>query len=322
MNALQAMQNTIRFERKSLKTERTYLHWARRYSYWVKEHPHGTSEQKVESFLSNLANTHNVTPSTQRVALNAIVYLYKRALKKPLHDLNFNLAKKHKRMPVVLSKNETKALLDHTTGIHWLVCSLLYGSGMRLNEALSLRLKDIDFQRKQIYIRDGKGNKDRIVMLPTPLAMPLLQRTNQVKQLHKRDLAEGFGEVYLPYALEKKLKGANKSTQWQYLFPATRIGPCPRTGVLRRHHIHDSAIGKAIRRAARACNINKRIGAHVLRHSFATHLLENGTDIRTLQKLLGHSHVNTTMIYTHVAATGAASTASPLELLAANEVAQ
>lgn len=315
MDIIEQVRNTIRFQRKSLQTERTYVHWIKRYCYYVKSCPQGTSEQKIAGFLSMLANKNNVSVATQRLALNAIIYLYKQVLKRPVADLNFSLARKPKRLPVVLSKSEVARLLENTTGTFALMIPLLYGCGMRASEALSLRIKDLDFDRQQIIIRDTKGSKDRAVMLPPSLREDLKHQVEQVKRQHRRDIAEGFGSVYLPYALAKKCPSAATDTGWQYLFPASRIGPCPRTGELRRHHIHSTALGKAVRKAVFAARITKRVGAHVLRHSFATHLIEAGADIRTVQKLLGHAHVNTTMIYTHVTTTGAVSTPSPLENL-------
>jgi len=320
MNITEAIENTrnvARFRHLSYRTEQSYVHWIKRYAHWCKDHPVGDHADKLRAFLSYLAIDRKVSKNTQAQALNALVFFYKRVLQIEIGDLSgYKPASRPRRLPVVLSINETQGLLKHMHGTTWLIASLLYGSGLRLNEALSIRVQDIDIDRGVITIRSGKGDKDRSAILPGPLTEPLRQQIAQVARLHTRDLVAGFGEVYLPHALERKYPNANKSLAWQHVFPATRIGPCPRTGVLRRHHLHSSAVGKAIRAAARAARIHKRVGAHTLRHSFATHLLESGTDIRTIQQLMGHAHVTTTQIYTHVSRTGAAGVASPLERIA------
>lgn len=309
-------RSVARFRHLSYKTEKSYLGWIERYARWCKQHQDGDHGQKLNLFLTYLAKDRNVSASTQSQALNALVFLYRQVMGIDIGDIGkFRTATKPKRLPVVLSQGEVAALLSHVHGTPWLIASLLYGSGLRLAEALSLRLQDVDIGRGVITVRSGKGDKDRTAILPAPLAAALQQQIERVTRLHRVDTANGFGEVYLPHALERKYPNAAKSTGWQYLFPASRIGACPRTGVLRRHHLHESAVSKAIKAATRSTKIYKRIGAHTLRHSFATHLLERGTDIRTIQMLLGHSDVSTTMIYTHVAKNGAAGVASPLETL-------
>lgn len=316
--AIEKARHVARFQHKSLRTEKTYIHWIRRYAHWCRKHPVGDHRDKLRGFLSHLATDRNVSAATQSQALNALVFFYRFVTTIELGDIGeYRPAKRPKRLPVVLSPAEAQSVLSHLHGTPWLVCSLLYGAGLRLNEALSIRVQDVHFDRGLITIRSGKGDKDRTVMLPAPLRDALQQRQADTIRLHRRDLANGFGEVYLPHALERKYPHAAKETGWQYLFPASRIGACPRTGVLRRHHLHDSAVSKALKAAARASGITRRVGAHVLRHSFATHLLESGTDIRTIQQLLGHSDVSTTQIYTHVARNGAAGVASPLEALSA-----
>ncbi len=317
MDIYEQTKNTIRMQHKSLKTERTYLHWLHRYGAWYKKHAHLSTESKIAGFLTELAKT-GVSPNTQRQALNAIVFMYKQVLKRDIGDINYLYAKKPKKLPTVLSQREAQLLLSHMQGMYWLMASLLYGSGLRLAECLSLRIKDIDFDRQQIIVRSGKGDKDRAVMLPPSLAEALSQQIATAKRTHMCDLAAGYGEVYMPHRLAKKFPAQAKAPHWQYLFQATKVGPCPRTGVIRRHHIHESAVSKALRKAATASGIPKKIGAHVLRHSFATHMIESGYDIRTVQELLGHKDVSTTQIYTHVSATGAAGAISPLERAASH----
>jgi integron integrase len=272
----------------------------------------------LRGFLTHLAVDRMVSKSTQHQALNALVFFYKQVLNIEVGDIGaFRPASTKKRLPVVLSRSEVAALLQGMSGTTRLIASLLYGSGLRLNEALSLRVQDVDFERRIITVRSGKGDKDRAVPLPASLIDPLKIQLQQCEVTHRRDIDDGFGEVYLPHAIERKYPNAAKALGWQFLFQSTTIGACPRTGVLRRHHLHETAVSKAIKKAVMAAGITKRVGAHTLRHSFATHLLEDGYDIRTIQELLGHSHVSTTQIYTHVAATGAAGVASPLEKIAA-----
>jgi len=314
---INSVRNTMRFRHMSIRTEKSYIIWIKDFSKWCKNHPVGGHGDKLKAYLTHLARTRNVAAATQRQALNAIIFLYKNVLKIDIGDISgFAYAKKPRTLPVVLSQQEIAALLPNIAGQNYLIVALLYGAGLRLNEALSIRVKDIDFDRGIITVRQGKGNKDRAVMLPSTIADDLQYHIKEVKRIHSRDLAEGFGDAYMPNALDRKYPGAVKSFSWQFVFPATRIGPDPRTGALRRHHIHDSAVSKAIKSAARVAGIKKPVGAHTMRHSFATHLLESGTDIRTIQQLLGHKHVSTTMIYTHVSKSGAAGVASPLENLA------
>lgn len=316
IETLEAARNVLRFQHKAYRTEKSYLHWMKRYAYWCRSHANESHEDKVRGFLTDLAVRANVSASTQGVALNAIVYLYRNVLKIDVGDFSgFKPARLPRHLPTVLSRDEVAALLGHLSGMHWMIGTLLYGSGLRLAEALSLRVKDVDFGRHIIMVRDGKGAKDRAVMLPSSVAEPLRHHIENVKRMHAQDLAGGYGSVYLPHALERKYPRAAYELGWQYVFPASKLGPCPRTGEIRRHHIHDSAVSKALKAARQAAKITKHAGAHTLRHSFATHLLESGTDIRTIQELLGHADVSTTQIYTHVAVKGAAGVASPLESL-------
>lgn len=313
---IETARNVLRFRHMAYRTEQAYLHWIGRYGHWCLEHRGGDHADKVRGFLTHLARERDVSASTQNQALNAIVFLYKHVLQEEVGDFSgFHPARLPRHLPSVLSQDEVSRLLDHMTGMHWLIAALLYGAGLRLNEALMLRVKDIDFGRQVIAVKDGKGAKDRTVMLPGSVADPLRHHLDAVKRVHTRDLAAGLGSAYLPGALARKYPRAEKEFGWQFVFPASKPGPDPRTGEIRRHHIHDSAVSKAIKAARRAAKIIKPVGAHTLRHSFATHLLETGTDIRTIQQLLGHADVSTTMIYTHVAQRGAAGVLSPLERL-------
>jgi len=314
---IEKIHEACRIRHLSRRTEEAYIYWIQDYARFCIQNPWPETEDKINAFLSRLATKRNVAAATQNVALNAVVFLYRDVKKEPLGDFSqFKRAKKPHRLPVVLSKNETSILLSHTKGTHWLIASILYGSGLRLMEVLRLRIKDIDFERQTITVRAGKGDKDRAVMLPSSLTEPLQQQIELAKRNHNNDLASGYGSVYLPDALAKKYKNAPYEFKWQFLFQASRVGPVPETGEVRRHHIHHTAVQKAIRHAVVTSGIDKKISCHTLRHSFATHLLESGTDIRTIQQLLGHKDLSTTMIYTHVAITGACGVISPLEALA------
>ena len=300
-DALTAVRNTVRFKGYSLKTERSYLGWCKRYFLFCQRHPAGTSEEKIKCFLTELVDRGNVAAATQRQALNAIVFFYKQCLGVDLGEFaDFVRAKRGRKLPVVMSRDEVFALLDHLTGQMRLMVSLLYGCGLRLSECLRLRVKDIDFDRGAVIVRHGKGGKDRFVMLPASLAVDLRVQLDEVRRLHNQELAAGISDVELPFAIGRKYPNAHKELAWQWVFPARKRSACPRTGVWRRHHIHDSAVQKEVKRAARLAGIAKQVGPHTLRHSFATHLLEDGQDIRTVQELLGHKDVTTTMIYTHV----------------------
>lgn len=311
---IETARNVLRFRHMAVKTEKSYLYWIRAFAVWCQAHPVGEHRDKVRGFLTHLAREKTVSASTQNQALNAIVFLYRHVLQEDVGDFSgFHPARLPRRLPTVLSRDEVARMLAHMSGMHWMIAALLYGSGLRLAECLSLRVKDVDFGRRIITVRDGKGAKDRAVMLPSSVESPLRHHIEDVRRLHARDLSAGYGSVYLPHALERKYPRAAYEFGWQYVFPASQVGPCPRTGEIRRHHIHDSAVSKALKSARQAARITKHAGAHTLRHSFATHLLENGTDIRTIQELLGHADVSTTQIYTHVAAHGAADVISPLE---------
>jgi integron integrase len=271
-------------------------------------------EAEVREFLSSLATERGVAASTQNQALSALLFLYAEVLGRPLESIaGVVRAKRPERVPVVFTPDEVRSILAQLDGARWLVASLLYGSGLRLLECLRLRVKDVDFHYGQIVVRDGKGAKDRVTVLPASLAAPLARHLGRVKAIHDRDLAEGFGHVYLPYALERKYPHANREWVWQYVFPASKRSPDPRTGAYRRHHLAETVVQRAVKGALAAAGVAKAGGCHTLRHSFATHMLEAGYDIRTVQELLGHADVSTTMIYTHVMNRGGRGVRSPLD---------
>ncbi|PCJ17679.1 MAG: integrase [Candidatus Cloacimonadota bacterium] len=301
----------------SIRTESAYLYWIKKFIlYNNKVHPKLLDDTHVEIFLTNLAVNDNVASSTQNQALAAILFLYKQVLKLELDWIKgIQRAKKPIKLPVVFSKNEIQDIMCHLTGTQWTCAQLLYGSGLRLMECLRLRIKDIDFQYKRIYIRSGKGNKDRMSIMPDSLIPHLKVQIQKVDNLHKQDLKRGFGEVYLPYALEKKYKLANKELMWQYLFPSVKLSIDIRSQKTRRHHFSEKSVQRAVKQAINKSEIHKHGSCHTFRHSFATHLLQAGADIRTVQDLLGHKDVRTTMIYTHVLEMGFSGVVSPADLL-------
>lgn len=271
-------------------------------------------EAEIGKFITHLAERKKVSASTQNQALCAIIFLYKYVLKKELSDtISIMWSKRPKKRPVVFSKREAVAVLSQLRGTHWLVGMLLYGSGLRLTESLTLRVKDIDFEYNQLTIRDSKGDKDRCTMLPQTIVPALKKHLKTVKAQHEDDLRKGFGSVSLPYALDRKYPNAKYEWKWQYVFPATKISTDPVSGIRRRHHLYDTVIQKAVKQAIRETGITKLASCHTLRHSFATHLLESGYDIRTIQELLGHKNVETTMIYTHVMNVGGKGVISPAD---------
>ena len=315
---LDQVHEAIRTLHYSRRTEESYVHWIRRFIFWSgKRHPATLGEAEVSAFLSHLATERNVAAATQNQALSALLFLYKHALGRDLAWMDGMVrAKRPVRLPVVLSPAEADALLAQLRGVHLLMAGLLYGAGLRLMECLRLRVKDVDFAYRQVLVRDGKGEKDRVTMLPERLVQPLHSQLGEAKRLHGIDLREGYGEVHLPYALARKYPRAGYEWCWQYVFPSTKRSVDPDGGVIRRHHIDDSVLHRALKDATRDAGITKPVSAHVLRHSFATHLLQNGYDIRTVQELLGHADVSTTMIYTHVLNKGGRGVASPLDALA------
>jgi integron integrase len=290
-------------------------HGVKRYIFFHdKRHPREMAEQEIRAFISHLAVAGGVTASTQTVALSALLFLYREVLKRELPFISkIERARKPKRLPTVFTREEVKRILANLEGTHWLIVGLLYGSGLRLMECLRLRVKDVDFTYGQLTIRDGKGEQDRITMLPQRLKQPLMSHLQQVRAVHEQDIAAGYGVVFLPYALARKYPNAAKQWGWQYVFPSTHRSVDPRSGVERRHHVADSTVQEAMKKAMRKARIAKHGSCHTLRHSFATHLLEKGYDIRTVQELLGHKDVKTTMIYTHVLNRGGRGVLSPMD---------
>ena len=312
---LDQVRDLIRLKHYSIRTEQAYLGWIRRFIlFHHKRHPKEMGKTEIEAFLTHLAVQENVAASTQNQAMNAILFLYRHVLKQDLGWLeDVTRAKRPTRLPVVLTVPEVQAVLARLDGQHWLMASLLYGSGLRLMECLRLRVQDLELTRRELIVRDGKGSKDRITLLPDKLIQPMQTQLERVKVLHQQDLQQGFGAVYLPYALERKYPNANREWAWQYVFPANKRSIDPRSGVERRHHLGETALQQAVRNAVRQAGIDKPASCHTFRHSFATHLLANGYDIRTVQELLGHKDVRTTMIYTHVLNRGGKGVRSPLD---------
>ncbi|MFM7273488.1 MAG: integron integrase [Gammaproteobacteria bacterium] len=312
---LDLVRERIRVKHYSIRTEDTYLQWIRRYiAFHGMRHPRELSHQHLEAFLTDLAVNGRVSPSTQNQALHAILFLYREVLGGGLPQLEDVVrARRPRRLPVVLTPQEAKALLDRLEGVYWLMAALLYGSGMRLMECVRLRVKDVDLSRREILVRDGKGAKDRVTVFPERLLAPFGQHLDAVKVEFEVARSAGFGTVYMPYALERKYPAAASEWGWQYVFPAPGVSACPRTGVLRRHHIGEQNLQRAVKQAVRSAGITKPASCHTLRHSFATHMLESGYDLRTIQALLGHSDVRTTQIYTHVLNRGGRGVRSPLD---------
>jgi integron integrase len=309
------VRQKIRYLHYSLKTEKSYLQWIRRYIlFHNKRHPKDMGGEEVSSFLNYLANKENVSASTQNQALSAIVFLYKQILDTDVGEIpEFQYARKPKRLPVVLTQSEIKRVFDYLNEPHKTMVGLMYGAGLRSNECLKLRMLDIDIERHEITVRRGKGNKDRRTLLPEFVIPGLKLAIDKAQQFHEIDQADGITHVHMPYALAKKYPNAGKQLKWQYVFASQKASVDPITGNTGRHHIHSKSISRAISNAVRKANIMKHVTAHVFRHSFATHLLENGYDIRTVQELMGHTNVNTTMIYTHVLNKGGHGVISPLD---------
>ena len=313
---LDQYSEVLRNRHYSLRTEKTYIGWVRQFIlYHHKRHPREMGVIEINDFITSLANQRTVAASTQNQAISAILFLYREVLNIQLDDKALFPIRptKPKRIPTVLSRGEAKTVIAHMDGNHKLMTQIMYGSGLRLTEVLRLRVKDLDFDNRQIVVRDGKGENDRVTMLPDVLIERLRLHLNQVKAKHDLDLSMGYGTVYLPYALERKYPNATLEFAWQYVFPAPVLSIDPISGIKRRHHLNESSLQKAVRQAAKLAKINKSVTPHTFRHSFATHLLENGYDIRTVQELLGHKDVKTTMIYTHVLQRGGLAVRSPLD---------
>jgi integron integrase len=309
------MREKLQTQHYSYRTEGAYINWCRRFIlFHEKRHPKDMGTPEVEAYITHLATRRKVSASTQTQALSAILYLYKEVLQQPLDPVKVIRARKPKRLPTVLTRDEVARIINAMSGPYQLMAKLLYGSGLRLSECIRLRVKDLDFDQEALIVRDGKGGKDRLTVLPESLLLPLREHLRRVEQIHQKDLKDGYGAVYLPGALEKKYPNANREWAWQYVFPGKSISKDPRSGVRRRHHIAPSSLQKAVRAAAKLAGItDKPVGPHTFRHSFATHLLQNGYDIRTVQELLGHKDVKTTMIYTHVLQKGGLAVRSPLD---------
>lgn len=314
---LDRVRDALRRGHYSPRTETQYVVWIRRYILFSgTRHPIEMGAVEVERYLTHLAVNQRVSASTQNQALSALLFLYNKVLDRPLDQMpGVVRARTPSRLPVMLSRDEARAVLGRLQGSVWLIVMLLYGAGLRLNEALALRIKDIDFDRRQITVRRGKGAKDRLVPLPDAVRERLREHLVRVKARHEADLRRGLGAVALPDALARKFPNAPKEWVWQFLFPATRVCDDPRWGPPTRYHLHETAVQREVKRAVATAGLTKRVGCHTFRHSFATHLLEDGYDIRTIQELLGHADVSTTMLYTHVAERGALGVRSPADRL-------
>lgn len=313
---LDRVREALRARHYSIRTEEAYLRWIRHYIlFFDRRHPSELGAEEVSAFVSHLASGRQVAASTQSQALSALLFLYREVLNLQIDWVDdVERARKPRKLPVVFTREEVRAVLGRLRGEPWLMASLLYGAGLRLMECVRLRVKDLDFAQLQLMVREGKGAKDRVTVLPQPLVEPLRRQLERAKVLHEADLGEGYGRVYLPHALARKYPNAEREWCWQYVFPASKRSVDPRGGAERRHHVSETALQKAVKGAIRAARIDKPGSCHTLRHSFATHLLEAGYDIRTIQELLGHADVQTTMIYTHVLNKGGKGVKSPLEL--------
>ena len=308
------LRQFIRAQNKAWATEKTYVHWAKRFIHFHGDkHPESMGALEVEEFLTHLAVNDHVSPSTQSTALNAIVFLYRQFLKRDLGEMDFQLSRRVRHVPVVFSEGECRQVITKLKGVYRLMAGLMYGSGLRVSECLRLRVKDIDFDRNELVVREAKGGKSRRTMLPLSLKDLLREQVQCVSLLHEQDTNDGYGEVYMPYALARKYPVAARSVAWQFLFPSARIAKDPRSGQWRRHHVHSSSIQRAVKQAVAHAGIHKLANCHTFRHSFATHLLESGSDIRTIQSLLGHADVATTEIYTHVLNKGVLGVQSPVD---------
>jgi integron integrase len=312
---LDRLREALRSRHYSRRTEQTYCHWVKRFIYFHNlRHPAQMAEPEINAYLTHLAVKEKVSASTQNQALSALLFLYRHVLDREIGDLGEVIrTRKSCHIPVVMTREEVKAVLAQLAGDKWLMASLMYGAGLRLMECLRLRVQDIDFALNEILIRDGKGAKDRITILPESLKTPLQDHLKKVKARHERDLADGWGRVEMPYALDRKYPNAAAEWRWQWVFPQENRWKNTKTGQEGRHHVHETILQRVVRETVRKSNIVKHVGCHTFRHSFATHLLEGGYDIRTIQELLGHKDVSTTMIYTHVLNKGGHGVRSPVD---------
>ncbi len=314
---LDQVRQACRLRHMSIRTEKSYLNWIKRYIlFHNKKHPEKMGEKEIRAYLTYLAIDKNVAPSTQNQAMSALVFLYRYVLDIPLGDISsIPRPKRSRKIPVVFSTREVKSVLSNLQGTNWIMGSLLYGSGLRLMECMRLRVKDIDFELQEIIVRNGKGDKDRITLLPNHLIQSLQTHLDKVKNIYRQDLEAGHANVYLPNALIRKYPRAAQEWGWQYVFPSIKLSVDPRSGEVRRHHKTEASLQTAVKKAVVMAGIPKSGSCHTLRHSFATHLLQNGYDIRTIQELLGHKNLNTTMIYTHIINYGPLGVISPLDVL-------
>ena len=312
---LTQVRHYLRLKHYSIRTEEAYVQAIKRFIlFHRKRHPKEMGAEEVRQYLSHIANQGKVSASTQNQALAALLFLYREVLNREIGFIDgIERAKRPLRVPAVLTREEVRRVLANLSGTHHLMAALLYGAGLRLMECVRLRVKDIDYGYNQIIIRDGKGEKDRRTVLPSALAHPLKQQIEKVRLIHELDLRQGCGSVYLPYALERKYPNASRELMWQWVFPASQLSPDPRSKQVRRHHASEDSLQRAVKGAMRRAGVSKPASCHTLRHSFATHLLEDGYDIRTIQELLGHKDVSTTMIYTHVLNRGGKGVRSPLD---------
>ncbi|RLA59583.1 MAG: integron integrase [Epsilonproteobacteria bacterium] len=317
LKLMDQVREVLRYYHYAYRTEQTYCDWIKRYLkfHGMKRHPQEMGTPEVERYLSELATKGKVAASTQRQALNAIVFLYREVLDIDLGEIAHIRSKKQRRPPTVLTQEEVRRVLRNMEGTHRLMAQLLYGGGLRLMESMRLRVQDIDFGQGRVFVRGGKGGKDRTVVLPEALQEALVEHVGKVQDLHEKDLRDGFGEVYIPEALVRKYPNACREVGWQYVFPAKNRSVDPRSGKTMRHHVLESGLQKAVKAAVRKAGITKRVGCHTMRHSYATHLLENGVNIRMVQELMGHKDVKTTEIYTHVMNKDLDAVKSPLDLL-------
>ena len=300
---LDLVRDKVRVKHYSYSTEKTYVFWIKQYIFFHnKKHPIEMGKVEIEMFLTHLAVVKKVSPTTQNQAFSAILFLYRDVFGMDMSELNIQAlrAKERKHIPVVLTRQEVVKVISNLDGIYNLIVSMMYGCGLRMNEVLNLRIKDIDFGFDKVYIWDSKSLKDRTLPLPLKLKSRLENQVDFVKRTHQKDLADGFGTVYMPYALERKYPYAKSETKWQFLFPMNKVSKDPRSEIIRRHHVHPKTLGRNIKQSSQKANLNKRVTSHIFRHSYATHLLQAGIDLRSIQELLGHKSVETTMIYTHV----------------------